>query len=143
MKLLLEHLPPSLAIGLAGWWLSGDPLCLAAALAAGWLIDADHLVDFAWYLHHAGKSADWGLLKSGGYFKRNGKVMVPLHAWEITLALTAMSLVSQASFWPWASAAMAHGIHLWQDQTAYRVRRYGYWLTSRLGGRFSHNGFCR
>jgi hypothetical protein len=143
MKLLVEHLPASLIIGLVGWALSSDPLCLFAALMAGWLIDADHLVDFSCYLKKMGKCTDWSLVKTGQYFKLNKKVIVPLHSWEITVALLIVSIFAIQSPWLWICAAMAHALHLWQDQTTYRVSRFGYWFVFRLRKNFSHQGFCR
>lgn len=140
MKLLFEHFPASLVIGLAGWGLSGDMWCLGAALAAGWLIDVDHLVDFTYYLRQAGKSADYGLVKNGKYFKLNEKVFVPLHAWEITCVLSVSGLFTSSLLL--LCAAMAHAFHLMQDQRAYRVRTYGYWLISRWSHGFEHEGFC-
>lgn len=142
VKLLFEHLPPSMAIGLAGWWLSGDYGCLLASLVAGWMIDADHLVDFFYYVHRAGKAADYSLVKTGKYFKLNGKVIVPLHAWEITLTMFLLALLLPAAQAILFCAALAHGAHLLQDQLMYRVRPYGYWLMSRLHEHFVHDGFC-
>lgn len=143
MRLLLEHLPVSLAIGVIGWWLSGDPLCLLLALAAGWMIDADHLVDFGCYLKRAGRSVDWGLVKTGRYFKLNNKVVVPLHAWEITITLLLLAAVISDAQYPLLSASIAHGLHLIQDQLLYRVRPLGYFLISRLRTRFTLNNFCQ
>ena len=143
MKLLLEHLPASVAIGALGWWLSGDPLCILAALIAGWMIDADHLVDFGLYLKRVGRKADLSLLKNGRYFKLNGKVMVPLHSWEITSALAAASTLVPDTSWVWLCAAIAHGLHLWNDQKIYGVRPTGYWLCSRFMYGFAHEGFCK
>jgi len=143
VKLLLEHLPASVAIGVLGWWLSGDPICLLAALAGGWMIDADHLVDFAWYLKQARRPVSWGLLKTGGYFKLNSKVFVPLHAWEITVTLVLLAALISHAKYIFLSAAIAHGLHLIQDQLLYRVRPLGYLFISRVGCGFEFNGFCR
>ncbi|MHB9118259.1 MAG: hypothetical protein ACYC2R_08285 [Burkholderiales bacterium] len=142
VKLLFEHLPLSLAIGIAGWWLSGDTACLLAALVAGWAIDADHLVDFFYYTCRTGKEADYSLVRTGKYFKLNGKVFVPLHAWEITLMLLFLALLVPATQAIMLCAAIAHGAHLLQDQLMYRVRPYGYWFMSRLHEHFAHDGFC-
>lgn len=143
MKLLWEHLPLSLAVGLLGGWMSGDiALCILAALIAGWAMDADHLVDFLWYLSRAGKSANYSLVKTGQYFKLNNKVIVPLHAWEITLVLFILAANFNQSRWVWLSAAIAHGLHLLQDQFSYKVSLNGYWFSSRLINRFSLVTFC-
>jgi hypothetical protein len=143
MKLLLEHLPASVAIGAIGWWLSGDPLCLLVALAAGWMIDADHLVDFGWYLKRADKPVSFELLKTGGYFKINGKVFVPLHSWEITITLMLLAAVISDAEYLLLTASIAHGLHLIQDQFLYRVRPLGYLFISRIKSGFTVNNFCR
>jgi hypothetical protein len=143
MKLLLEHLPASLAIGAIGWWLSGESLCLLAALAGGWMIDADHLVDFVCYLKRAEKPVSFGLLKTGGYFKLNGKVFVPMHSWEITIGLMLLAAVISDAEYILLSASIAHGLHLIQDQLLYRVRPLGYFFISRLKSNFTVNNFCR
>lgn len=143
VKLLFEHLPLSIATGLAGWWLSGDYGCLLASLVAGWMIDADHLVDFFYYVHRAGKAADYSLVKTGKYFKLNGKVIVPLHAWEITFILLGCAVFLPDTRFIWFSAALAHAAHLLQDQFAYQVRPMGYTFFSRVIHNFCHTGFCR
>jgi len=48
-RLLVEHLPLSVLIGIIGWLAGGSWLCVPFALAVGWCIDADHLFDFAYY----------------------------------------------------------------------------------------------
>ena len=48
-RLLLEHLPLSVLIGILGWLAGGSWLCVRLALAVGWCIDTDHLIDFAYY----------------------------------------------------------------------------------------------
>ena len=46
MRLLVEDLHLSLAIGLLGWWILGDCCFLVAAVISGWLIDTDLWIDF-------------------------------------------------------------------------------------------------
>jgi len=124
IKLLLEHLQ-------------------LAQSAGGWMIDADHLVDFSLYLKRVGRKADLSLLKNGRYFKFNCKVMAPLHSWEITSALAATSTLVTDTCWVWLCAAIAHGLHLWLDQKTYGVRPTGYWLCLRFTYGFAHKGFCK
>jgi hypothetical protein len=141
IRLLVEHLPISLLIGLAGYGWTGDGLCVPVALATGWLIDADHLFDFAYYAFRHYPNVDYRLLKNGGYFEINNKVFVPLHSWEITL-LILIGGIAAGELALGVAAAVAHGAHLFQDQFRYRVRVLGYSLVSRLSSRFTLTGFC-
>jgi hypothetical protein len=45
IKLPLEHLPTSIAVGFTLHHLIGTDYVILAALLGGWLIDADHLID--------------------------------------------------------------------------------------------------
>lgn len=139
-RLLIEHLPVALIIGLLGFAWSLDWRCIPAALVAGWMLDADHLFDFACYALRNRPNVDIGLIRNGGYFKINQKVFVPLHAWELTVAMGLFGAVLNSP--PLIVAAIAHGAHLMQDQLAYRVRPFGYSFISRAMSRFSLNGFC-
>jgi len=142
LRLLVEHLGPALIIGgLASWWFQ-DWRLIGVALLTGWLIDADHLVDFAYFLRHRKPGAfDRSMLTTGAYFRLNGKVIVPLHSWELAL-LWALA-------WGWAgeigiaatgsAAWMAHLLH---DQISYRVTPLGYFFSYRAKHRFAHAGFC-
>lgn len=143
VRLLVEHLPLSLAIGLGGWWFSANPWCVLSALVAGWMIDADHLFDFGYYLVRQGRIADPTLVRTGGYFKINNKVFVPLHAWEITFVLVIVAIISPDARPILLSSALAHGIHLIYDQKSYGVRRFGYLILSRAMRSFEHQGFCQ
>ena len=142
LYLLVEHLPEAALVGGAGWWISGNALCLPAALLAGWLIDIDHLLDFGWYVVHSWPDIDWSLLADGGYFTINDKVIVPLHSWEITLLLLAgASMLPQRDIW--LSAAWSHGLHLLHDQLTYRVRLFGYSFLMRMTNGFRLIFFCK
>jgi hypothetical protein len=144
MKALVEHLPASLVIGATGWLLTGDVACLFAALLAGWMIDADHLFDLSVYLTKTRASLSLGLVLTGSYFKLNGKVFVPLHAWELSLAMALSAwLLEPALGWPLQCAALAHVAHLWKDQRSYNIRPLGYWFISRARRSFDHQGFCQ
>ena len=140
-RLLVEHLPVALLIGLGGYAWTADGLCLPVALLTGWLIDADHLFDFAYYALRSRPNVDYRLVNNGGYFKINNKVFVPLHSWELTILILfggiAMGEAALAVI-----GAVAHGAHLLQDQFHYRVRFLGYSLISRSFSRFTLTGFC-
>ena len=140
-RLLVEHFPLTLIVGLLGFAWSHEWQCIPAALVAGWMLDVDHIFDFAKYAIRNRPNVDISLIRNGGYFKLNKKVFVPLHAWELTVAMLVFGALLNSP--PLIAAAIAHGAHLIQDQLAYRVRPLGYWIISRAMSRFSLNGFCR
>lgn len=139
-RLLVEHLPSALIIGVLGAFLFADWRCIPAALVAGWMLDADHLFDFSCYALRNRQKVDISLIRNGGYFKINQQVFVPLHSWELTAMLFLAGLFLDAPLL--IVAAIAHGAHLLQDQIAYRVRFFGYSFISRAISRFSLSGFC-
>lgn len=141
MRIIYEHLPFTLLVGIAGWLLTADPICFLAALLGGWLIDFDHLVDFLYYACRTGSKPGLRLLMSGSYFKLNGKVLVPLHSWEIVLVIGYVSFTEQS--YAWACAGLAMGLHLLQDQFSYKVRPGGYVFILRAIRYFDINNFCR
>ena len=141
-RLLVEHLPISVLIGILGWLSGGSWQCVPFALAVGWCIDADHLFDFAYYWLRHRKNLDWSFILSGGYFDINGKIFVPLHSWELTLILV-MGLGFFTQNWILAfTTGTAHTTHLLQDMRAYKVRVLGYSLISRAFRSFEQRGFC-
>ena len=141
-RLLLEHLPISLLIGILGWLSGGGWLCIPFALVVGWCIDVDHLYDFFYcWLRHK-KNLDWSMILSGEYFSLNAKIFVPLHSWELSLILlTCLGFFTQN--WILAiTTAVAHMAHLIQDMRAYNVRLLGYSFISRASHAFKQQGFC-
>ena len=141
-RLLVEHLPISLLIGILGWLSGGGWVCVPFALAVGWCIDVDHLYDFGYYCFRNKKNLDWSMIISGKYFSLNSKVFVPLHSWELSLILvTGLGFLSQN--WILAiTTALAHMAHLIQDMRAYNVRLLGYSFISRASQKFEQQGFC-
>ena len=139
-RLLVEHFPSALIVGLLGFAWSHEWQCIPAALVAGWMLDADHIFDFVRYAVLYRPNFDFSLIRNGGYFKVNEKVFVPLHAWELTVVMGIFGAVLNSP--PLIFAAIAHGAHLTQDQLTYRVRPLGYFFISRAMSRFSLNGFC-
>ena len=141
-RLLVEHLPLSVLIGILGWLAGGSWLCVPLALAVGWCIDADHLIDFAYYWMRLRKNPQWSFILSGGYFDINGKIFVPLHSWELTLILVARVGFFTKNWILALTTGAAHTSHLLQDMRAYQVRILGYSLISRYLRAFEQLDFC-
>lgn len=141
-RLLTDHIGTSLAIGgLMSWWFQ-EWWLIGVALLTGWLIDADHLVDFTYFLmRRRSGSFDLSMVTTGAYFKLSGKVIVPLHSWELVFLWTVI----------WAglgysaiaiTGAVAWTVHLLHDQFSYRVTPLGYLFSYRAKRHFAHAGFC-
>ena len=141
-RLLVEHLPFSLVIGIIGWLAGGGWHCVPFALATGWCIDADHLYDFGFYWLRYRKNTDWSMIRSGEYFNKNAKIFVPLHSWELSLILL-IGLGFFTQNWILSvTTAAAHITHLIQDIRTYHVRILGYSFISRAFNAFEQKGFC-
>lgn len=142
IRLMIDHLGTALAIGgLASWWYQ-EWWLIGVALLTGWLIDADHLVDFGYFLMNSSVSTfDRSVLVSGAYFKQNGKVIVPLHSWELVfLWLMVWSSLGYPGIAITGAAAWA--AHLLHDQLSYRVTPLGYFFAYRAKRHFAYAGFC-
>ena len=141
-RLLVEHLPISLLIGILGLLSGGGWLCIPFALAVGWCIDADHLYDFGYYWFRHRKDTDWSIIRYGGYFSKNEKIFVPLHSWELSVILV-ISLGFYTQNWILSvTTGGAHIAHLIQDIRTYNVRILGYSFISRAFNAFKQRGFC-
>ena len=141
-RLLVEHLPFSLLIGIIGWLAGGGWHCVPFALAAGWCIDADHLYDFGYYWFRHKKNPDWSMIRSGEYFSINAKIFVPLHSWELSLILLTCLVFFTQNWLLAITTTVAHIAHLIQDMRAYNVRLFGYSFISRAIHEFEKRGFC-
>ena len=141
-RLLIEHLPISLLIGILGWFSGGGWVCVPFALAAGWCIDVDHLYDFGYYWFRNKKNIDWSMIISGEYFIQNAKIFVPLHSRELTLILVIGLGVFTQNWILAVTTSVAHMSHLIQDMRTYNVRVLGYSFISRALNAFEQRGFC-
>ena len=94
-------------IGAVGWWGTGEPAAVAAALAGGVLPDVDHVVDYSYF-----------------YWQREHRLILPLHAYEFAM-LGAGGI-----------AVLSYFIHLLADQAENRTRILGYFLLFRAWNHF-------
>ncbi len=98
----------------------------AAFFAVGFLLDVDHIVDYA--AHWGVKRGTLNLLKwrmLGG----TPRVFIPLHGYEYLVAMVGLALLS-ASTLLWC-AALAYIIHLALDELFNRPRNFQYSLAHR------------
>jgi hypothetical protein len=142
MKLLAEHFYVTFLIGCVGWALSGNFYCVPSALIAGWFVDLDHLCDYLFCCIKT-KKINLKHIITGEYFKINNKIIVPLHAWEISTLVLLVGILIPEHRATLITAAIAHAAHLLQDQWTYRVHLCGYSFTSRMIKGFAYKNFCR
>ena len=141
-RLLVEHLPISLLIGILGWLSGGGLICVPLALVFGWCIDADHLYDFGYYWFRHQNNKDWSIIRTGEYFSINTKIFIPLHSWELTMILvTCLGFFTQNWILA-ATTSLSHMAHLIQDMRTYHVRILGYSFISRSWHAFEQRSFC-
>ena len=113
-----QHAAISLGVGLLGWWWSGKPATLPASLAAGTLIDLDHVADYAWYA------------ATGEH-----RLLLPLHGYELALPLWwtgARSLGRRAA----GAIVLAYILHLVIDEQSNRTKPGTYSLIWRALNQF-------
>jgi hypothetical protein len=105
-----KHVLISAAVGVVGWWITGRPAALGAALIAGVLPDIDHLIDYSYYR-----------------WRGEHRLILPLHGYEFALLGGVLALRSGSRIT--AIAALSYLIHLLADQAENRTRIWGYaWL---------------
>lgn len=112
-----KHAVISAAIGITGWWLTKQPATGVAALAAGVLPDADHLVDYSYY--------GW---------RGEHRLILPLHGYEFALLGAVVAL--RAGDKILGVAVLSYLIHLLADQAENCTHRCGYSLLFRAWHRF-------
>jgi hypothetical protein len=100
---LRTHLWTSVAAGTGLWWATGSGTALVGAIIGGVLIDADHVVDQLWSIHHGAPYAKTGPAQPGvptagsspegprasiDRFRRRRLIRLPLvfHSYELLAA---------------------------------------------------------
>ena len=140
---LLEHLPVALIFGLVSAVLTGKPEHVWVALTFGWLVDADHLVDYFYFICVKRKKPSIKEFFSAKYFEQSGKVFVPFHSFELCglLFLGAyFEVLGLTSYF--LTGAISLCAHLLHDQLTNTSNRFGYFLIARCLKKFSIDWFC-
>jgi hypothetical protein len=113
--------------GLAVYTLGGRAEGAIAALLAGTLIDADHLLD---YVLSEGLRFDFTVLSSGSYFHKADRAIVLLHSYElVTLSAVGCWLAGRRALGVGLFAGAM--IHLGSDIRFYGFRPLAYSLLYR------------
>lgn len=132
LKPLLEHLFPSLILGIAFSFYFKEWSLIIIALSTGWLVDFDHLLDYfkAWKVRGFSRKALTSIF-AGNYFLINNRVYVILHAWEwIIIWFFGWSLAGR--FDVALTGATSLMVHLSMDHLSYKLHRHAYFITYRI-----------
>lgn len=142
IKLLMDHFLVALGIGILASLVFSDWSLIFVALLTGWMVDVDHIYDFAFYLNKYGISkVNPEFLIRGEYFKLNNRVFVLLHSWEF-LFIWLVVFIALHKYSLAITGSIAWAFHILKDQMAYKVTPMGYSLIYRASKGFSRNGFC-
>ena len=98
-----------------------------ACMAAGVLVDMDHLIEYASYCK--GKW-DWNEFASGSYFNTKGTVKVIFHSWEAAIILWSMILLNDRlrKSGELRGIAVGYTLHLFLDQIGNNLNHLGYFV---------------
>jgi hypothetical protein len=112
-----KHALISTAIGVIGWWKTRDFGACVAAIGAGVLPDADHIVDYSYYR-----------------WRGRHRLILPLHGYEYAILSAIAALLMRNHIL--GVATISYMVHLLADQMENHTRRLGYSLLYRIRHRF-------
>ena len=136
---VIEHLPLTIFVIVVMSLIDGINFnIILLCLLFGWLIDLDHLIDFI-LLNEKKDYFKLNLFFSGSYFQKKQKIYIFLHSYEITLALIYFSILYDKKIY---YVALAHFLHLFQDQIFNNVRFFSYFFIYRLSNNFDIKKIC-
>ncbi|MBI3978506.1 MAG: hypothetical protein HY331_10005 [Chloroflexi bacterium] len=126
MASVRTHVVVSAVLGVVAGLTSRSMRPLLGVVAAGVLIDVDHIVDYAWCRRRA----------------RRDRVVLPLHGWELAAGLACWAARRPDPLR--LAIAVSYAVHLVLDLLANSpASGLSYSLLYRAAGVFSHRRFCR
>ena len=140
--ILIEHLPGTmlciiLMINFGDFSFFYCFLCLFF----GWLIDIDHLFDYFFFKINNKRRFSFNEFLESKYFIINKKIIIPLHAFEISLIfLICWIFFDQINF---VFILLSFILHLIHDQLTNKVRLFSYFLTYRALIGFNIKKICK
>ena len=114
--------------------LFGFSIGLLAFLGA-FLIDGDHMFDYFVYILKTKKSFSLKGFFQANYFDETGKIFVPLHSWELAMALAASYFISFSTVFLVLGISIL--VHLIVDQFTNHVNPLAYFLVWRAVNKFN------
>ncbi len=116
----IGHIAAAAGMGATVWVVTGSALAVPAALAAGVLVDLDHLVDFL-------------DSRENGHYRH---MLRPFHAWEYSGALLALALLPWFFHPIFLAAVLGYLSHMLLDQVVNRVHPLAYFIIYRASHGF-------
>lgn len=129
------HFLLSITVGVCVGYITGNWWALPMALASGFLIDADHLID---YFIYSGGKFSIGEFRSSNYFDRSGKVYVFAHGFEYAIALIILGLIFPHLGWLFFSLGISNLLHLLYDTAVNGAIWPTYFISFRIAKNFDH-----
>ena len=141
--LIVEHLPVTLMVVSLQLLINSDAsyYYIIGIFIFGWLIDADHLIDYFYYLYKYKKKPSISEFFSGSYFKENYLVIILGHSIELSLIIFLIGLIFDDM--GLCLVSLAHFLHLIQDLYSNKVYLLGYSLTFRIKNKFLLSRICK
>ena len=141
--LIVEHLPATLVVFGLYIFINDEinKYHIIGIFVFGWLIDADHLIDYFYYLFKSKKNPSINEFLSGTYFKKNKLVLILGHSIELTVIIFLVGLIYHDI--DLFLVSLAHLLHIIQDLYSNKVYFWGYFLTFRIKNKFLLFKICK
>ena len=110
------------------------------ALLGAFLIDGDHMFDYIVCILKTKEPFSFKRFFEANYFDETGKIFVPLHSWELAVALLALYFVSSSAVFLVLGTSIF--VHLIVDQFTNHVNLLAYFLVWRILNKFSARAVC-
>ncbi len=117
------------------------PLVASLSFLGAFLIDADHMFDFAIYLLQNKKPFSLKTFFEADFFKDVTRLYLPLHSWELSLALMALYFLAFQPIFLVLGFSMF--VHLAVDQITNHVLPTAYFLSLRTARGFDKEAVCK
>ncbi|MCX6810280.1 MAG: hypothetical protein NTY30_00885 [Candidatus Berkelbacteria bacterium] len=132
------HFIFSVAVGVVVGYFTGHWWAIGSALLSGFLIDADHLLDYLIYTKFRRLDLK-EFFDQGKFFDKLGKVYVLAHGFEYAIILIILAVIFPNLAWLFYSLGFANLIHLLYDTFANDASWPAYFITFRISKNFDHN----
>lgn len=136
------HLALSSLIAGGSFAATQSPPIAVSTFAIGFLIDGDHLFDYALYCFQKRRRPNFREFFDSSCLPPPSRIYVPLHSYELLLLIWLIAI--SLSAFPWAVwLSLSFGAHLLMDYLAYHPHPLYYFLTLRMIRGFSYDTVWR
>jgi len=131
-----------MAIAGGSYLTTQSPPIAVSTFAIGFLIDGDHLFDYAVYCFQKRRRPNFREFFNSSCSPPPSRIYILLHSYELLLLIWLMAISFSA--FPWAVwLSLSFGAHLLMDYLAYRPHPLCYFLTFRIIRGFSYETVCQ